>query len=295
MSLKEISAQDKKIFARYLNLSLHQLSVYNFNNIYIWKGLFEIEWAIIEDALCVFFQDKIGSFLYLAPLGNKNPEAAKKVFQILDKLNKNRDISRIENIEEADLSFYEKLGYKYQKKSDDYLCLRSDLASLRGDKFKSKRACFNHFKKNNAFEYLPLCLKHRSDCLKLYDHWAKERERKNEGHIYSGMLNDSHKSLTVALDNYADLDFIGRVVRINKKIKAFTFGFELNQDTFCILYEIADLSFKGLSQFIFREFCRELTDYKYINIMDDSGLDNLKKVKLSYHPVKLIPAHIVKR
>jgi len=64
---------------------------------------------------------------------------------------------------------------------------------------------------------------------------------------------------------------------------AFTFGFKLNKDTFCILYEITDLSIKGLSQFIFRQFCSELKNHRYINIMDDSGLVNLKRVKLSYH------------
>jgi hypothetical protein len=97
------------------------------------------------------------------------------------------------------------------------------------------------------------------------------------------------------LDDYSGLKIVGRVVKIDKKIKALTFGFRLAEDTFCILYEITDLSIKGLAQFIFREFCRELADYKYINIMDDSGLENLKKVKLSYHPVKLVPAYIVKR
>ena len=39
----------------------------------------------------------------------------------------------------------------------------------------------------------------------------------------------------------------------------------------------------------------ELKGYKFINIMDDSGLENLKKVKLSYQPLKLIPAYIAKR
>jgi hypothetical protein len=63
--------------------------------------------------------------------------------------------------------------------------------------------------------------------------------------------------------------------------------YEINKDTFCILYEITDLSVKGLAQFIFKEFATELTGYKYINIMDDSGLENLKKVKLSYQPEKL--------
>ena len=42
-------------------------------------------------------------------------------------------------------------------------------------------------------------------------------------------------------------------------------------------------------------FAQELKNYKFINVMDDSGLENLKKVKLSYHPVKLVPAYIVRR
>jgi hypothetical protein len=69
----------------------------------------------------------------------------------------------------------------------------------------------------------------------------------------------------------------------------------LNHDTFCILYEITDLSVKGLAQFIFREFSRELKGYRYLNIMDDSGLENLKQVKLSYKPVRLIPSFTAQR
>jgi hypothetical protein len=109
------------------------------------------------------------------------------------------------------------------------------------------------------------------------------------------MLRDAQACLKVLLDNYAHLDCLGRLVKIDKKIKAFTFGYRINADTFAVLFEIADLSFKGLSQFIFRELCRELAGYKYINIMDDSGLENLKRVKLSYHPAGLIPNYIVKR
>ncbi len=296
MKLNELSLKDKGIFNKFLGKSRHELSVYAFENIYVWKRLFDIYWSVIENSLCVFFRDKTGCFLYLAPLsGDKNPEVIEKAFQIMDRFNKNKDISRIENIAEADISFYEDLGYACQNKSYDYLCLRNDLAKLGGNKFKSKRACFNYFIKHYKFQYLPFSLKYRDGCLELYNSWVKERKVKNQDHIYQGMLEDGRISLKNALDNYSDLDFIGRQVRINKKIKAFTFGFKLNQDTFCILYEITDLSIKGLSQFIFRRFCSELDGYKYINIMDDSGLENLKKVKLSYHPAKLIPAYIVKR
>ena len=296
MKLKNLSIKDKGIFNKFLGLSRHELSVYAFENIYIWKGLFDIDWLLFEDSLCVFFKDRTGCFLYLAPLSrNKKPEVIKKVSQIMDRLNKNKDISRIENVEEGDFSFYENLGYACQIKSYDYLCRRQDLVQLKGNRFKSKRACFNYFIKHYAFQYQPFSLKYREDCIKLYNCWMRERKARNPDRIYQEMLGDSRICLKTALDNYADLNFIGRIIRINKETKAFTFGFKLNQDTFCILYEITDLSIKGLSQFIFRQFCSELEGYKYINIMDDSGLENLKKVKLSYHPIKLIPAYIVKR
>jgi hypothetical protein len=296
VKLNKISLNHKAVFDKYLSLEPHELSVYAFENIYIWKALFEIEWSIINNSLCIFFKDKFGSFLYLSPLSEKkNPRVLKEVFSILDGLNENKEVSRIENIEKKDSSFYEALGYVLKNKSYDYLCLRTSLASLSGNKFKSKRANFNYFIKNYKFEYLPFSLNQKSGCLNLYDDWMMQRKSQSQDRVYLGMLEDGRRCLKLMLNHYSKLGFIGRIVKINKEIKAFTFGFKLNNNTFCILYEITDLSIKGLAQFIFAQFCRELKGYKYINIMDDSGLENLKKVKLSYCPAGLIPAYIADR
>lgn len=296
MKLKKLSLKDKQIFIRYLNFVEHDLSTYSFENIYIWRRIFDIEWIIIEDNLCVFFKDKIGSFLYIAPLGIKiNPDAVKSCFEIMDDLNENKDVSRIENIEAGDAPFYKNIGYDCQIKSYDYLCLRDGLSRMQGNQFKSKRASFNYFIKHYEFEYLPFVLKYRDDCLKLYDSWAKMRKAQNQDHVYQGMLEDSRTCLEIALDGYSSPDLLGRIVKVQDEIKGFTIGFKLNSNTFCVLYEVTDLLVKGLAQFIFREFCNELKGCRYINIMDDSGLENLKKVKLSYHPVKLIPAYIASR
>jgi len=296
MALNKLLLRDKKIFDKYLSLDRHELSAYSFANIYIWKQLFDISWAVIEKALCVFFQDNIGAFLYLAPLAaGKKASVVAEVFKILKRLNKNPLFSHIENVEEKDLGFYKGLGLECALKSHDYLCLRLDLAGLKGDKFKSKRASYNYFTKHYAFKYERLSLRHPPDCLKLYELWAKQRREQNPEHIYQAMLQDSRISLKEALVNYSALGFHGGIVKVGKEIKGFTFGFALNAHTFCILYEITDLSIKGLAQFIFRAFAEELKDYKYINVMDDSGLENLKKVKLSYHPEKLVPAYIVRR
>ncbi|MDP2905808.1 MAG: phosphatidylglycerol lysyltransferase domain-containing protein [Candidatus Omnitrophota bacterium] len=296
MKLNDLSLRDKEIFSKYLSLSSHELSVYNFINIYIWIGLFEIKWALINKSLCVFFQDRIGAFLYLPPLAQTHdPETVEKVFSILDSINANKEISRIENVEAGDLEFYRGLGLKCAQKSWDYLCSRQSLAELKGDKLKSKRAAYNYFVKNYSFEFLPFTKKDLGGCLKLYQTWAEDRRGDNPDMMYRAMLEDSCNAVEILLKHYDKLNCVGRIVKVNSKIKGFTFGYKLNADTFCVLYEITDLSIKGLAQFIFRALSQEMTDYKYINIMDDSGLENLKKVKLSYRPVKLVPAYIVKR
>lgn len=296
MKLNDLSAKDKVTFAKYLDLSGHDLSVYAFENIYIWKSLFDIKWQIINDGLCVFFKDNIGTFLYLTPLAKENsPAVIDEVFGIMDKQNRNKDISRIENAEEKDIPFYRSCGLDFRIKSYDYLCSRIELAQLKGNKFKSKRAAFNFFTKHYDFEYAPFSTKDKAECLKLYKLWMNSRKGKSRGPIYNYMLQDSQSALKIALDNFPLLGLSGKVVKSKGKIKGFTFGFPLNKDTFCILFEITDLSVKGLPQFIFARFCKELKDYKYINIMDDSGLENLKKVKLSYRPVRLAPSFIVKR
>lgn len=297
MRLNKLSIKDRKIFDEFLNLSKQELSVYAFENIYIWGKFYDISWAIIKGSLCVFFRDKIGCFLYLQPLGEKKDgRAAAEAFKIMDSFNDNKDISRIENVEEAYIGLYRDLGYECRYKSTDYVCKRADLAYLKGDKFKSKRAGFNYFIKHYAdSKVLPFSLEYSQDCLGLFELWSSQRKAKLDDKIYCGMIDDSKACLIFLFDNYLDLNITGRIACIGGQVKAFSFGFRLNQDTFCILYEITDLSIKGLAQFIFRKFSAELKDFRYINIMDASGLDNLKKVKLSYRPVKLIPAYSVKR
>lgn len=296
MKYNLLRLKDKILFDKFLDSRRTELSTYAFTNIFIWRDLFKIFWAIIEDNLCIFFKDDIGAFLYLPPLGKKQSDSLiKKCFTIVDEFNLNRDISRIENVPEEKLDFYRSLGYEYVYKGSDYIYKCDELFWLKGSRFKSKRAAFNYFIKHYQFDYEPYSLRHKNECITLYKDWMNNRKMKSKEAVYIQMLEDNFISLKEALDNYKQLDLMGRVVKINNRIKGYTFGFRLNQDTFCILFEITDLSIKGISQFIFRNFISELKDYPYINIMDDSGLENLRRVKFSYRPVKLIPSYIVKR
>jgi len=296
MKLNKLSSGDQRLFNRYLSRFDRELAAFSFANIFIWRSLYEIDWALVQDCLCVFFRDAVGCFMCLPPLGDGlDPEVIRQAFAVMDKVNKNRDISRIENIQEAQLNDYCNLGYLCRSKYPDYICLRSDIAHLQGNRLKSQRAACNYFIKHYDYDWRRLRLADRAACLDLFDYWLKDRQAHCSDDVYGYMLEDSRKVLQEALANYKPLRLEGIVVKVDQKIRAFSFGYRLNPHTFCVLYEITDLGIKGLAQFIFRQLSRVLKSYKYLNIMDDSGLENLRKTKLAYKPVRLVPAYIATR
>lgn len=296
MEFKELQLSDWVLFKRFLSSGQHSLSVYHFANIYIWKELFRIFYAVIEERLCVFFEDKNGCFMYLPPLGRKpDTRLLDRCFAVMDEFNGNKDISRIENIEEGNVAFYREYGYAHSLKPGDYVCARGDIVSLKGNRFKSKRASRNYFVRHYDFEFRPFLAQDTGACLTLFRRWAEERKRKIVDPTYRGMLEDGFSCHKLAMENYGRLGLVGYVLRIKGEICGYTFGFPLNSGTFCILFEICDLGYPGISQFIFSRFCRQLSGYRYINIMDDSGLENLRRVKLSYRPVRIVPNYIIRR
>ena len=214
-------------------------------------------------------------------------------YQFMLDASRNPHIVRIENVSQKMTALFEKNGFCVGLKETEYLYETAVLAELRGDRYKQQRHAYNTFVTTHpSAELRPYCPDDRDECLALYDRWREARSERYDDPLYNAMLDDSKSAHRIGVSDAEALGLIGRVVPINGEIKGYTFGYPLNADTFCILFEITDLSISGLAQFIYREFCRELKGtYKYINAMDDSGLENLKRVKRSYHPCQLIPSY----
>ena len=295
MQFRKLILKDKAHFGKYLFFNRHSLSAYAFENIYIWSCMYEVFWTEIKSSLCIFFKDRVGCFLYLPPLGqNFNINTVNKCFEIMDSFNKNAIISRIENVEKEEIKHYKYLGYKIVSAGCDYLCRKKELSELKGMPFKKKRTVINYFMNNYNFAYRPYQFADKKECLDLYLSWMQERKAKNSDMVYQRLLEDNFRIFKAMLDFYPEVNFTGRIIMVGTKLKAMTFGYSLNKDTFVVLFEVADLKLKGISQYIFRELAKEM-NYKYINIMDDSGLDNLKRVKLSYRPYRMIENFVVSR
>jgi hypothetical protein len=96
--------------------------------------------------------------------------------------------------------------------------------------------------------------------------------------------------------NFRELELEGIVIYIDDVLTGFTIGEMINQETASIIIEKTDFEVLGCAQFIFREFSKILKEKyscKYINVGDDMGFENLKKVKMSYRPEKLLPKYTI--
>ena len=296
MQRRTLSVDDKALFDRAVASGRHELAAYAFANVFIWQRLCRITRAEVHGCLCIFFEDASGSYLYLPPLGRTlRRETVDELFAFLDKENPAPGASRIENVQEDAVSLFRSWGYTVREKPGDYLYARERLVQLQGNDFKGQRASYNYFTKQYRSQPRAFSSGDAPACRALHEAWKKERKAHRDERVYQGMLDDSGICLEELLMHHGALEVTGQVVIVDGRLRAFTFGTRLSADTFCIIYEVADLSLKGLSAFIFREVCRSLSGFTYVNVMDDSGLENLRRAKESYHPLRVVPNYIVTR
>ena len=91
------------------------------------------------------------------------------------------------------------------------------------------------------------------------------------------------------------MGLVARVLKAKGKIIGYTFGFVLDESTFCIYAEIADLKIPGAAAYMFKSFCadEQLKNFSRINTMDDFAMPNVARAKQAYHPSELIPSYTV--
>lgn len=292
-SLQPLTLKDKPLFDRYASQMPAELSRYAFVPHYIWRNFFDFYWTIIEGQFCLFANQNGDYFMPIPPMGaSLNQEVIRQAYAFSLEINRAKQIARIENVSTDLIPFFQKRGFHAVQKETEYLYETDALIQLKGDRYKSKRAAYNVFVRNHpAAQLEPYQTSHLGGCLALYESWQQERGARSHDDVYQAMLEDSRHSHRIGLMNYEELGLVGRVVRIEGILKGYTFGYPLNSKIFCVLFEVTDLKIKGLAQFLFKEFCREQAAYRWISAMDDSGLENLKRVKLSYRPVKQLSSY----
>lgn len=301
--LEKVNIGHRDIFAahvRHLNIDL---SDYTFANNFMWFENAEGYVKNINGNLCLFIYNNDALTMLLPPLGGSMPcETLNECFYIMDSVNADPRQSKVDYVYAGYLEHVDFNSYEVERQNPDYIYLTSELIGLRGNKYKTKRNEINYFTKNFRFEYVPYDFSHRETAVDLIYRWANLRlnsisplSEKELDHFVE-LIELERNAIIRVLDRYEELELKGALIIINGRAEGITFGEKINAKTASILIEKTNFQYFGISQYLFKEFCRrEFGDCEFVNVGDDLGFDNLRRVKMSYHPHSYGPKYTIRR
>jgi hypothetical protein len=131
----------------------------------------------------------------------------------------------------------------------------------------------------------------------LHRRWANRKRQGNIDAMGKLLLEDAEPAHARVLQEHEQIGVSGTVIRVDHAIAAYTFGYWLTPQTWCILLEVADRSIPGLAQWVFRDTCRiaMAQGAVSINAMEDAGLQGLRATKLAYRPTAILDTWTITR
>ena len=313
IKFKDITTADRQIIQRFTLWGERQNCDLSFSNLISWRFLYNTQYAIVDDFLVFRFyrgrhlaymmpvakprQDEEGNFLKVKPQEECSPEVIKAIredaiamghpFLMLGVCNYMRDI-----IEDA---FPDTFDIKPDRDFADYIYEREKLTNLSGKKLQSKRNHINKFKSLYPdYKYRELTTELIPQCLELERQWRTVSKDDGDTTDLDEGLSEELRSMTRAFNNWDELGLTGGTIWVDDKLVAFTFGCPINQSTFDVCVEKADVNYEGAFTIINQEFVRHLPEqYFYINREEDMGDEGLRRAKLSYKLDILLEKNVV--
>ncbi|MCP3893819.1 MAG: DUF2156 domain-containing protein [Bacteroides sp.] len=292
IAFKDITLQDRDTITTYTLNSPRRNCDLSFSNLCSWRFLYDTQFAIVDNFLVFKFWagEKLA---YMMPVGTGDLEKVLKEL-IEDARHEQQPFcmlgacscmrGELENLLPGQFDFTADRDYA------DYIYLHTDLATLKGKKFQSKRNHINKFRNTYPdYEYAAITPDRIQECLELEAEWCKVNNcDKQEG------TGNERRALIYALHHFEALGLSGGILRANGKIVAFTFGMPINNDTFGVHVEKADTTIDGAYAMINYEFANHIPEqYTYINREEDLGIEGLRKAKLSYQPEIILEKYMV--
>ena len=305
----------KPVMEHHLALLATDASDYTFAANYLWISKGSGFYSIIEDSFCFFLLINGELSMLLPPIGKLEncSKAIETCFAIMEENNQYPAYTKVEYVDEKILSvfaghveedaeIYDLFdSYVIERSFSDYVYHCDDLINLSGNSYKNKRNEINKFTSIHPDRELQLLnpTKHGANILVLLDKWISERMKylpNEQSDAFLDGIYDERFAVKRMLRDYEVLGLIGLVIIIDGVLVGFTVGEMINNTTASVIVEKTDFNILGCAQFIFREFAKLLSSnygVSYINVGDDMGFENLKKVKLSYRPARMLPKYTI--
>lgn len=286
--IKPLCLKDREIIKKYLYENGGMGSESSFTSLYLWRNMYNYRYAVFNDCLVIFLNDREGKPGMYFPYGKGDRiSAAKRACEEMKKMGgKMQFYSVTEDVLEyitKNTDEYRVVGKEF---CSDYVYLSEKLATLSGKALHSKKNHFNRFLKKYNWEYERIKATDCEEIISAYKSWGTDFDK---------YLSAEFDALPEIIRNTESFG-VGGMIRIDGVIKAFTIGEKLPNGTAVVPVEKADKSVDGAYTAINKMFVQnELSDCVYINREDDCGLENLKKAKLSYKPAFMVDKYRIEK
>ena len=295
INLKKIEKTDKNIFDKFFQAANCQSSKYTFTNLFMWRNLYNVSWAVENDVLFIFAENN-KTFSAWKPFGaaENMQDAISKILTCANELKGDREfiLNFLEKnfVEELKKFPNAKFEINFNLAYTDYVYAAEDLATLGGRKFHGKKNHLNQFYKDYPIaEYSPITAEIIPQCLELLDDWYETQLNDPELFTLRESLAHEKNAIYEIFGDYNFFGIKGGAILFGKKVIAFTFGEMLNSDTAVIHVEKAAADIRGAFTAINQNFvAHEWQNATFINREEDLGVEGLRKAKESYRPVKMI-------
>lgn len=312
IKFKDLSTSDRALIQRFTLYGERQNCDLSFSNLISWRFLYNTQFAVIDDYLV--FRFHTGRHLaYMMPIPKPQvmedgsyrvkpcDECSVKVIRTIrdDSIAMGHPFLMLGvcnyMVDLIEQSFPDTFTIEPNRNFADYIYTRDKLINLSGKKLQSKRNHINKFKSlYPQYTYRPLTEDLIPQCLELEKQWRKVSKDDTDEQDLDESLSIELRSMTRAFHRWDRLGLTGGTIWVNDKLVAFTFGCPINQTTFDVCVEKADVNYEGSFSIINQEFVKHLPEqYCYINREEDMGNEGLRRAKLSYHPDILLEKNTV--
>ncbi len=281
MEWKSLSLKDKALVDHALKSNPLPLSDYTFTNLWIWNPNRQYELATIDNFLCIRFT-RDSQRVYLYPIGQGSRS------NLIEKLCAQGDFY-MRAVPENALPDLETLRLSVTPETDhfDYIYSYQDLLHLHGDHFQPKRNFIHQFERNYLFEYQQITPALVPKIKELEVNWYNEHPSPSIG------LQTEHAGILTALNDFEALKIYGGALIVENQAIAYSISEHLSNEMLVVHLEKCLKEVKGGYAMINQQMLMHQKEVAYVNREEDLGLDNLTKVKQSYHPIRLEKKYIL--
>mgnify|MGYP005844037961 CR=1 FL=1 len=288
--LYPFTVDTQPLFEHYRRLVDATLSDYTFANNIIWLSQKSGFYQVVEDCFCLFSLNGHCLTMLLPPLGRPEQQgrALAACFDIMDRYNPSPYLSVVEFVYRGFAALLEPSRWLIERSLPDYIYRTEDLIALKGNAYKTKRSEINQFRRAYPDHRMELLGPRHWDGIRaLIDTWLRNRLEYLGTEAIADFfytVEQERRAIERALDHYDRLGLTGLALIIDGRLEGFTFGERITPDVANVLVEKTNFAIPGSAQYLFREFTKLFADCTYINVGDDLGLENLRRVKMSYRP-----------